>query len=46
MNNGSSIVSYVLVALAGVCFVTGVSLLTNEGSDISHGSYEETHIHA
>lgn len=42
MNNGTTVVSYVLAALAGVCFVTGISLLSNEGSVINNGSYEET----
>ena len=46
MNNGSTIVSYVLAALAGVCFVTGVSLLSTEGSDVNHGTREEASIHA
>lgn len=46
MNNGSTIISYALAALAGVCFVTGISLLSNEGSVIEHGSHEKTHINA
>lgn len=46
MNNGSTIISCVLAALAGVCFVTGVTLLSNEGSELDHGTREETRIHA
>lgn len=46
MNNGSTIVSYALAALAGVCFVTGVTLLSNEGSDLSNGPREEIHHNA
>lgn len=38
---GNSVVSYVLAALAGVCFVTGVSLLSSEGSVMSDGACEE-----
>lgn len=40
MNN---IMSYALAALAGVCFVTGLALLTDEGSVIEHGPREETY---
>ncbi len=43
MNNGSKVVSYILAALAGVCFVTGVSLLSDEGSVMTHGPREENH---
>ena len=41
MNNGSTIVSCALAALAGVCFVTGVALLSNEGSELAYGPREE-----
>ena len=40
MNN---VVSYALAALAGVCFVTGLALLSDEGSVIDHGAREETY---
>lgn len=43
MNNGSTIISYALAALAGVCFVTGVALLSDEGSDLTNGPREEIH---
>ena len=46
MNNGSTIVSYTLAALAGLCFVTGIALLSNEGSDLTHGPREEIHHNA
>lgn len=42
----SNVVSYTLAALAGVCFVTGLSLLSNEGSVVDHGPREENHIDA
>lgn len=42
MNNGSKVTSWVLAALAGVCFVAGVTLLSDEGSDVNHGTSEET----
>lgn len=38
MANKSTVVSYVLAALSGVCFVTGVALLSNEGSAVNHGA--------
>lgn len=41
MNNGSKIVSCVLAAIAGVCFVAGLSLLSDEGSDLVYGTHEE-----
>lgn len=43
MNNGSTLVSCTLAALAGLCFVTGIALLSNEGSDVNHGTCEEIH---
>lgn len=46
MNSGSTIVSCALAALAGVCFVTGIALLSNEGSDLDHGTSEEIHYNA
>jgi hypothetical protein len=46
MNNGSTVVSYTLAALAGLCFVTGVALLSNEGSVIDHGPREENYSNA
>jgi hypothetical protein len=46
MNNGSTVISYALAALAGVCFVTGIALLSDEGSVMKHGSSEKTYINA
>ena len=46
MNNGSTLISCTLAALAGVCFVAGIALLSDEGSDTEHGAYEETYIDA
>lgn len=39
MNN---VLSYALATLAGVCFITGVTLLSHEGSVVEHGPREET----
>lgn len=46
MNKGSTIMSYALAALAGVCFVSGIALLSDEGSDLNNGPREETHYNA
>lgn len=46
MNNRSTVVSCALAALAGVCFVTGLALLSDEGSVVDHGPREENHINA
>ena len=46
MNNGTTVISYTLAALAGLCFVTGIALLSNEGSDINNGSREEIYHNA
>ena len=46
MNNRSTVVSYALAALAGVFFVAGISLLTDEGSDMSYGTREENRSNA
>lgn len=39
-----TVVSCVLAALSGLCFVTGISLLVYEGSDEEHGACKETTI--
>lgn len=41
MKNKSTLVSCILTALSGVCFVTGVALLSNEGSAVNHGVRKE-----
>ena len=46
MNSGSTIISCTLAALAGVCFITGVALLSNEGSGLEYGPREEIHYNA
>ena len=42
MADKPTVVSCVLAVLAGVCFVTGVSLLTDEGREVGNGACEET----
>lgn len=42
MDNKKTVVSCVLAALSGLCFVTGISLLVYEGSAEEHGAYKET----
>lgn len=46
MNNGSTFISYALAALAGICFVTGLTLLTDEGSEVNYGPREENYDNA
>lgn len=46
MNNGSTLVSCTLAALAGLCFITGLSLLTDERGAVDYGPREENHINA
>lgn len=41
MTNKSTVVSCVLASLAGVCFITGMTLLTSEGSSANNGTYKE-----
>lgn len=41
MSNRSTAISYALAALAGVCFVTGIALLSDEGSAVEHGPRKE-----
>lgn len=41
MTNKSTVVSCMLATLAGVCFITGMTLLTSEGSAAVNGTYEE-----
>ena len=44
MKDKNKVASFVLAALAGVCFVTGVSLLTDEGSVVKHRLREKINI--
>ena len=46
MNNRSTVVSCTLAALAGLCFVTGLALLTDERGVVEYGPREENHIDA
>ena len=46
MKDKTTVVSYVLAALAGVCFVTGMALLTDEGSAMKDGVCEKANINA
>lgn len=46
MNSKFTVVSCTLAALAGVCFVTGLALLSNEGSDLEHGTRKEIYSNA
>ena len=46
MNNGSTVISCTLAALAGLCFVTGIALLTDERGVVEYGPREETNINA
>lgn len=46
MKNKTTVVSYVLAALAGACFISGIALLTDEGGAIEHGVREKTDINA
>ena len=43
MTNGSTVVSCALAALAGVCFVAGLALLSDEGSVMEHGTRKENY---
>ena len=46
MNGGTTVVSCTLAALAGVCFIRGLALLSNEGGAMEHGTRKETYINA
>jgi hypothetical protein len=46
MNNGSTVISYTLAALAGVCFVQGLALLTSGGGDSDHGKNKKICVHS
>lgn len=39
-----TVVSCILAAISGLCFVSGISLLVYEGSADEHGANEETTI--
>ena len=42
VNHKKTVISCVLAALSGLCFVSGVSLLVYEGSAEEDGTYKET----
>ncbi len=42
MNNGSSVISYTLAAIAGVCFIQGLAILSNRGEVVDHGKSKKT----
>ena len=42
MTKKSTVLSCVLATLSGICFVTGMSLLTSEGSVVNYGTGKET----
>lgn len=42
MSDKKTVVSCMLAALSGLCFVTGISLLVYEGGAVEHGTYKET----
>lgn len=42
MADKPTVVSCILAALAGVCFISGISLLSNEGSAVKNGVCEKT----
>ena len=44
MNDKKTVVSCVLAALSGLCFVTGISLLVYEWSADENGAYKEATI--
>jgi hypothetical protein len=46
MKSKSKIVSYVLAALSGVCFVSGIAVLSIEGSAADNGVCKKTNIDA
>lgn len=46
MDNGSRVVSYTLAALAGVCFITGLSILTDGRGMADHGTTQTRSTHA
>lgn len=44
MKDRRTVVASVLAALSGICFVTGVTLLTNEGGAEAHESCKEFNV--
>lgn len=41
-NKKKTVISCILAAVSGLCFVSGISLLVYEGGDEKHGAYEKT----
>lgn len=46
MTNGSTVISYTLAALAGVCFVQGLALLSKGGGSHEHGRSKKICVNA
>ena len=41
MNTGSTVISYTLAAIAGVCFIQGLAILSNGGRMVDHGQIKK-----
>lgn len=41
MNTGTTVISYTLAAIAGVCFIQGLAILSNGGRMVDHGKGKE-----
>ena len=41
MNNGSTVISYTFAALAGICFVQGLAMLSKGKGMVKHGQSEK-----
>ena len=46
MNNKLTVVSYTLAAIAGICFVQGLAILSQERGMGDHGRSEEIYYNA
>lgn len=40
------IIPYVFAALAGICFIQGVAVLTRQGGTVKHGQHKKTGFNA
>ena len=46
MSNNTAVISYTLAAIAGVCFIQGLAILSNGGRMVDHGEIKKSSYNA
>lgn len=46
MHNETTVISYTLAALAGICFIQGLAILSTKGGSVGHGAIKGDYKHS